>query len=68
MMSTARLSTIHAERSCFLSVETIRRRALQRLYDRRAAVEQLILSLERYQQARQQRQAECMEFSAERRC
>lgn len=68
MMSFARLSTLDAERSRFPTVETVRRRALRRLYERRAAVEQLILSLERYQQAPQAQRAECIEFNAGRKC
>ena len=57
-----------SERSRLLNVDSIRRRALERLYERRAAVDGLISSLEQYQESRAIRRAECIEFSAERKC
>ncbi len=48
------------ERSRLLSVDLIRRRALDRLYRRRVAVEELIRSLEGYQLAREDVPAECV--------
>jgi len=68
MMPTASLSTLYADRSRFPSAETVRRRALRRLYERRDVLEQLILSLERYQQAQREQRAECLDFSAGRKC
>lgn len=52
-----------AERSRLLGVDEIRRRALERLYARRTAVDDLIESLERYQRAQGGPVAECVEFA-----
>ena len=57
-----------AERSRLLSTDHIRRRALERLYERRAAVDDLIRSLEEYQRAKGRRRAPCIEFSAVQTC
>jgi hypothetical protein len=57
-----------AERNHLLSVDAIRRRALERLYERREVVEDLIQSLEDYQQCNQAHKAQCIEFSAARKC
>jgi hypothetical protein len=57
-----------AERVRLLSLGTLRRRALERLYERRDVVEDLIMSLEGYQQCRKVRAAECIDFSAVRKC
>lgn len=46
--------------------DDIRRRALERLYERKAAVDDLIRSLEGYQRAK--RKPQCIPFSAERKC
>ena len=54
------------ERNRFTGSDAIRRRALERLYERRATVDELIDSLERYQQQRPQ--AVCIEISAGRKC
>jgi len=48
------------ERSRLLSVDLIRRRALDRLYRRRLAVEELIRSLEKYGHAREDVPGECV--------
>ena len=56
-----------SERSRLLSVDLVRRRALERLYERRTAVEDLIRSLEHYQQSRKDNRAQCIEFSAAQR-
>lgn len=48
------------ERSRLLSVDLIRRRALERLYRRRYAVEGLIRSLEQYQLAQENVPGECV--------
>ena len=48
------------ERSRLLSVDLIRRRALERLYRRRYAVEGLIQSLEEYQLAHENAPGECI--------
>jgi hypothetical protein len=48
------------ERSRLLSVDLIRRRALDRLYRRRVAVEGLIRSLEEYEHARENVPGECI--------
>jgi hypothetical protein len=52
-----------AERSRLLSVHQLRRRALERLYERRDAVDDLIASLERYKVVDAGRLAPCIEFS-----
>ena len=57
-----------AERSRLLSTDHIRQRALERLYERRAAVDDLIRSLEEYQRVKGRRRAQCIEFSAARTC
>jgi len=52
------------ERSRLLSAYAIRRRALERLYERRDAVDQLIRSLERYRSTSQEAdRALCIEFN-----
>lgn len=45
----------------------VRRRALERLYLRKAAVDELILSLQNYQKM-QRAKAACIPFSAARKC
>ena len=57
-------ATSSAERSRLLNVNALRRRALERLYERRAAVDDLIQSLERYQDSTEGRRAPCIQFSA----
>ena len=47
------------------SADRIRQRALARLYERKSAVDQLIRSLERYQQSQAIRRARCVPISAE---
>ena len=56
------------ERSRLLSMDLIRSRALDRLYQRRAAVENLICALEDYQKSREARMALCISFSSVRKC
>lgn len=56
-----------AERSRLLSVNHIRERALERLYARREAVDDLIRSLENYQ-SHNSDEEECLEFKAGRKC
>jgi hypothetical protein len=56
------------ERSRLLSMDLIRSRALDRLYQRRAAVENLISALEDYQKSREARMAQCISFSSVRKC
>lgn len=57
-----------SERSRLLAVDLIRRRALERLYERRVAVETLIQSLEDYQRVREARVARPIALSAARKC
>jgi hypothetical protein len=57
-----------AERARLLSVDVIRRRALERLYERRDAVEDLIRSLEGYEQCHKVCAAECIKLNAARMC
>jgi hypothetical protein len=44
--------------------DQVRLRALARLYERRAAVDELIDSLERYQQCQQQSAGKCISINA----
>ena len=55
-----------SERNRLLAVDSIRLRALDRLYERREAVQNLICALEAYQQSRQSRLAQCVSFVATR--
>jgi len=57
-----------AERSRLLCVSYLRQRALERLYARREAVDDLIRSLENYNQAQEDPVSECLEFSSGRKC
>lgn len=56
--------TISTERTRILATDSIRQRALDRLYERREAVQNLISALEAYQESRQARLAQCLTFSA----
>jgi hypothetical protein len=56
-----------AERSRLLSVNHIRERALERLYARRDAVDDLIRSLEQYQ-SQSGDESDCIEFTPGRKC
>jgi hypothetical protein len=62
-MKLALLPLSNAERSRLLSVDLVRKRALERLYERLAVVEDLISSLEDYERASQGRRAKCIEFT-----
>lgn len=57
-----------AERSRLLAVDTIRRRALERLYARREAVNDLIRSLENYQNCQSSSLAACLKFTHAQTC
>ena len=46
------------------STDSFRRRALERLYERRCAVDELIESLECYQSAQSSRRANCVEITS----
>ncbi len=46
------------------ATDSFRRRALERLYERRCAVDQLIESLERYQAAQSSRRANCVQITS----
>jgi len=56
------------ERSRLLSMDLIRSRALDRLYQRREAVQNLIHALEDYQKSREERMAHRISFSSLRKC
>ena len=56
------------ERSRLLSMDLIRNRALDRLYERREAVQNLISALEDYQRSREARMAQCISFTSLRKC
>ena len=66
MATMIALPSSSTERNRILAVELIRRRALERLYERREAVHNLICALEAYQQSRQARLAQCVSFAATR--
>jgi len=65
MMPLVLPSPTSAERSRVVSVNMLRRQALERLYRRRETVENLIRSLEDYQ-ANGSRRAVCLDISAAR--
>jgi hypothetical protein len=67
-MPIALVAPSSAERSRALSADAIRERALERLYERRDVVEDLIRSLEGYERCHQARAAACIEISAVRKC
>ena len=48
--------------------DDIRRRALERLYERRDTVDELILALENYLEYRRDSRAPCVSISAARKC
>jgi hypothetical protein len=52
-----------AERYRRMSVDALRQRALDRLYERRSAVENLIIALEEYRRSQEARRAHCVDFS-----
>jgi hypothetical protein len=56
------------ERTRMIPADFIRRRALDRLYERKAAVEDLIRSLEIYERTANPRAGECVPFSAPLKC
>ena len=57
-----------SERSRLLVVDVIRRRALQRLYERKNAVDNLIQSLEEYQRSNQSAITAPLSFTGARKC
>ncbi len=57
-----------AQRASTRGSDEIRRRALERLYERKAAVDELIESLENYQRFQAGRSAVCVPFSASPTC
>jgi hypothetical protein len=63
LMLTSLSTPSSSERSRLLSVDAIRQRALERLYERKAAVDQLIETLEDYQRSQNGRPAECPNIS-----
>jgi len=66
MLMPIPIPSTHSERSQLLYSDEMRRRALDRLYQRRETVSHLIESLEDYQRLRQLREARFVEFSAAR--
>ena len=68
MIPLTLLETSSAERSRLIPGDYIRLRALDRLYERKAAVEDLIRSLEVYQRTTNSRRGECVPFIAPRKC
>jgi hypothetical protein len=67
MMPLVLPSPDSAERSRLLSVNHLRQRALERLYARRDAVDDLIRSLEKYQ-SQDEPEGECVELTSGRKC
>jgi len=61
-------SPASAERSRLMPVDVLRRQALERLYERREVVENLIRSLEDYERARTARRPACVDISSRRKC
>ena len=66
LMPIALPTMTSAERSRLLSVDQIRRRALDRLYQRRETLSDLIQSLEDYQKLSRAREARLGELSVAR--
>ena len=56
------------ERVRLLSMDFIRQRALERLYERRAAVDSLIQSLEEYGRTQESHRAMCIDITSRRKC
>jgi hypothetical protein len=61
-------ATDSAERSRLLNASYLRQRALERLYARRDAVDDLIRSLEHYNETQTSPVSECLEFNSGRKC
>jgi hypothetical protein len=61
-------SAASIERSRLIPDDFIRRRALERLYERKAAVEDLIRSLEGYERTTHPKMGECVSFNAPLKC
>ena len=59
-------SPASAQRNHSLPVNMLRRQALERLYRRRDAVENLIRSLETYQESQTRKRAVCLSINATR--
>lgn len=68
MMPLPLPSPASAERSRLMPVEVLRRQALERLYERRDTVENLIRSLEDYQRTQVETRPTCVEISSRRMC
>jgi hypothetical protein len=56
------------ERSRLIPDDFVRLRALERLYERKAAVEDLIRSLEGYERTTHRKMGECVPFNAPLKC
>ena len=65
-MPTFQLSVENWNR--YRAIDASRKEALERLYERREAVDDLIRSLENYKRCSPERKAECIPFSVEERC
>jgi hypothetical protein len=61
-------SPASVERTRGFAVNSLRRQALERLYRRRDAVDNLIRSLEDYQRANTSGRATCVDITVARRC
>jgi hypothetical protein len=68
MIMTVLPEAASAERSRLIPGDFIRRRALERLYERKAAVEDLIRSLEIYERSKGKSAGECVPFIARQKC
>lgn len=64
IMPTPLPAPASAERYRRLCVDSLRQQALDRLYQRRDVLENLIGALENYQSSRDSRKAECIDISA----
>lgn len=68
MMPLTLPSPASAQRSRLVPVDALRRQALERLYQRRETVENLIRSLEDYERSKTIAQAPCLDISSHRKC
>ena len=68
MMPLTLPSPASAERSRLMPVEVLRRQALERLYERRETVDNLIRSLEDYERSKTTNQTICLAINSRRKC
>ncbi|HXK03213.1 MAG TPA: hypothetical protein VMS37_12480 [Verrucomicrobiae bacterium] len=68
MLGALAISISYHQRSRTSASDAIRRRALERLYERRETLNELIDTLQRYQEERRRLLAPCIDISVARKC